>query len=172
MRIRMLNGYRVIHLPSHPKAMGSKNWKGFVYEHIVIAEEMIGRPLNTNEEVHHLNGDRTDNTEKNLIVLEKSQHTKLHMWLRYGASGSESFRVEGMNSGKSKSRELTYCITCGKVLSREQKKYCSRQCFPSKRPPKEMLEKDISEMSFLAIGRKYGVSDNAVRKWAKKYDLI
>ena len=26
-------------------------------------------------------------------------------------------------------------------------------------------------MSFLAVGRKYGVSDNAVRKWIRWYEL-
>jgi len=30
----------------------------------------------------------------------------------------------------------------------------------------------IDTMSWCAIGRKYKVSDNAVRKWARKYGLI
>ncbi|MBV8219622.1 MAG: hypothetical protein JO325_14240 [Solirubrobacterales bacterium] len=29
---------------------------------------------------------------------------------------------------------------------------------------------DVRSMSFLGIGRKYGVSDNAVRKWIRWYD--
>jgi len=29
---------------------------------------------------------------------------------------------------------------------------------------------DVSSMSFLAIGRKYGVSDSAVRKWIPWYE--
>lgn len=33
------------------------------------------------------------------------------------------------------------------------------------RPSKEQLLKEIEESSFLAVGRKYGVSDNAIRKW-------
>jgi uncharacterized protein YjcR len=31
---------------------------------------------------------------------------------------------------------------------------------------------DIEEMSWVDIGKKYGVSCNAVRKWARKYGLI
>ena len=31
---------------------------------------------------------------------------------------------------------------------------------------------DIKIFSWCAIGRKYGVSDNAVRKWARSYDII
>ncbi len=30
--------------------------------------------------------------------------------------------------------------------------------------------RDVDSMSFLAIGRKYGVSDNAVRKWIGWYE--
>jgi hypothetical protein len=40
------------------------------------------------------------------------------------------------------------------------------------RPTKEMLTKELNETSFTAVGKKYGVSDNAVRKWAKKYAII
>jgi uncharacterized protein YjcR len=29
---------------------------------------------------------------------------------------------------------------------------------------------DVQSMSLLAIGRKYGVSDNAVRKWIRAYE--
>jgi transposase-like protein len=29
---------------------------------------------------------------------------------------------------------------------------------------------DVSSMSMLAVGRKYGVSDNAVRKWIRWYE--
>ena len=39
------------------------------------------------------------------------------------------------------------------------------------RPSKEILEKDIQENSFVALGKKYGVSDNAIRKWCKAYGI-
>ena len=39
------------------------------------------------------------------------------------------------------------------------------------RPPKDVLQKFITEKSFCEIGRMYGVSDNAVRNWCKKYNL-
>jgi len=29
---------------------------------------------------------------------------------------------------------------------------------------------DVASMSFVAIGRQYGVSDNAVRKWIRWYE--
>jgi uncharacterized protein YjcR len=38
------------------------------------------------------------------------------------------------------------------------------------RPSYEQLLADVQAMSFLAIGKKYGVSDNAVRKWIRWYE--
>ncbi len=34
----------------------------------------------------------------------------------------------------------------------------------------EQLLADLRELSWVAIGRKYGVSDNAVRKWLRRYE--
>jgi transposase-like protein len=38
------------------------------------------------------------------------------------------------------------------------------------RPPYEKLLAEIKATSYLAVGRKYGVSDNAVRKWVRFYE--
>jgi transposase-like protein len=32
------------------------------------------------------------------------------------------------------------------------------------------LLREIEESSYLAVGRKYGVSDNAIRKWVRCYE--
>ena len=34
----------------------------------------------------------------------------------------------------------------------------------------EQLKADLQSMSFVALGRKYGVSDNAIRKWLRWYE--
>ena len=38
------------------------------------------------------------------------------------------------------------------------------------RPPYEQLLEEIEATSYLAVGRRYGVSDNAVRKWVAWYE--
>ncbi len=38
------------------------------------------------------------------------------------------------------------------------------------RPPYEQLIEEIEATSYLGVGRKYGVSDNAVRKWVRFYE--
>lgn len=174
---RILNDYRVIYMPNHPRAMTNDNWNGYVYEHIVVAEENLGRSLSDDECVHHLDFNRMNNRKDNLLVLLKSQHAKLHMWFDAGAPVVKTAGVQGVNSGKAKVIEPTFCITCDRTLQDKQKKYCSFECAglgkrTTNRPDKKQLQDDINNMSWLAMGRKYGVSDNAVRKWAKHYGLL
>jgi HNH endonuclease len=48
------------------------------YEHRLIMENNLGRKLQFNEHVHHINGNKQDNRIKNLIVLSWFDHEKLH----------------------------------------------------------------------------------------------
>lgn len=48
-------------------------------EHRYIMEQSIGRKLNRNEVVHHINGDARDNCLKNLELMSRSNHTTLHL---------------------------------------------------------------------------------------------
>lgn len=67
-------GYIRIYLPEHEKSTSN----GWVFEHIVLAEQKLGRSLKKNEEVHHINAIRDDNNLENLEVLSKFKHRSLH----------------------------------------------------------------------------------------------
>ena len=49
------------------------------------------------------------------------------------------------------------CVSCARQLSRKVKQ----------RPTFEQLQEDTRTMSMVDIGKKYGVSDNCIRKWIK-----
>jgi len=64
------SGYIKILLPDHPKA----DSKGYVYEHIVVAEKKLGRPLLSGEKVHHLDENKHNNDPNNISVLPSTRH--------------------------------------------------------------------------------------------------
>lgn len=65
------NGYIMVRAPEdHP--FRSKD--GMIFEHRLMMEQEIGRPLNPWEIVHHKNGERADNRIKNLELMERRRH--------------------------------------------------------------------------------------------------
>ena len=73
------DGYVSVFVPSHPFC----NAEGFVMEHRLVMEEHIGRHLNADEVVHHINHKRDDNRIENLLLMTFKEHAGLHMKERY-----------------------------------------------------------------------------------------
>lgn len=83
-------------------------------------------------------------------------------------------------------REERSCIRCGAMFwpTWGKQRYCGPYCGQRyhrdaggrpatrkvDRPPYHRLLRELKEGSFLAVGRTYGVSDNAVRKWLRQYE--
>lgn len=125
--IRILNGYRLVYDPRHPKAMRNKNWQGYIYEHIKVVEKSLKRRLASTEVVHHLDENRANNKITNLLVIDRGQHLKIHKWINAGAPLLKSSGMNAVNSKKSKTSE-PLCLACGITLQAKQRKYCSRKC--------------------------------------------
>ncbi len=53
----------MIHVPGHPRAHSNR---GYVFQHILVLEESLGRHLFPGEQVHHKNGVKDDNRLENL----------------------------------------------------------------------------------------------------------
>jgi hypothetical protein len=60
-------GYIMRKIAGHPRN------GGYVFEHILVMEEHLGRPLLQNENVHHINGVRDDNRLENLELWVRPQ---------------------------------------------------------------------------------------------------
>ena len=63
------------------------------------------------------------------------------------------------------------CSKCNKEITSKNKSGLCNDC-TTKRPSKEQLLDDLKEFkTIIAIAKKYGVSDNGVNKWIKKYEI-
>lgn len=157
----MRNGYEMVYMPGHHRADST----GCVYEHIVVAEKKLGRLLNDGECVHHLNEIRNDNREENLIVFKTiGDHTAFHHGCEIELEGDVYIAKTNKNicpnCGNFKYRKAKLCSSCNYIIQRKVE-----------RPSKEELFDLIKTMQFTQIGKMYGVSDNTIRKWCKKYEL-
>ena len=168
--------YLAIRMPSHPKAKVD----GYVYIHQLEAEKKLGRRLKDGECVHHIDENKFNNDLDNLMVFRTvADHTAFHRGSEIHLEGdvwAATFKgIEipiGNNRYKRFKKEI--CPICNINLKERSAKMCE-SCYSTHRfsriPPKETLTELILNYPMLHIGKMYGVSDNAIRKWCRKYDL-
>lgn len=130
------------------------------YEHRLVAMRVYGR-VPSGMHVHHVDGCITNNEASNLEVLTPAQHARIH----HGPHGA---RIK--------------CPVCGTVVpmppsTAAKRTHCSAECrakaqFAQDRPDRDRLWRLMRDVgSWRALGRMFGVSDSAVRKWARRYEL-
>lgn len=151
-------------MPDHPFCRKD----GLVYEHRLVAELKLGRYLKPEESVHHINKNRFDNSPDNLMVFAtRSDHSAYHKGGKAIEIEPGVFIVDKKTTGK-------VCPMCGGKKDRYSK-YC-RRCESTthrivERPDKDTLINEIKNSSYVAVGKKYGVSDKSIVKWLIFYGI-
>lgn len=158
LKTQKRDGYVYFLDKEHPLA----NVVGRVWYHRHLASIKQQRWLKTNEHVHHINGDVSDNNHTNLVILTRAEHALTHCFLR------------GHSSHPLLKRK---CKACGNVYSTKtiSQKCCSYKCSGiwSRRLviEKDKLERLIWEKPTSVLAKELNVSDTAIAKRCKKLGI-
>lgn len=119
----------------------------------------------------------------NFEVIEQCEVNELDFKERYWIQELNSLVPNGYNilTGGQKNRvepHFYYCTKCGVEITKNSKTGLCFDCYIKtqrkvERPEKETLYQELidTEGAFSALGKKYRVADNTIRKWCKGYGL-
>ena len=127
-------------------------------------KEWLGEPIPL--ELEHVDGNNKNNQFDNLKILCRNCHglTSTHSKQKKSYKHERICQCGNDYTSKSKSK---LCAVC----SRQKNADLNKKIFVSNKPTYDVLIKEVSELGYCAVGRKYGVSDNSIRKWIKKYNF-
>lgn len=144
-------------------------------------------------QIHHINGKHNDNRLENIQILCPNCHSQTDNYARQNKTNSYKIteRAKEIFDGKPKfythkditdikdlwvTKEKNFCLVCKKEIPKNQI-FCSQQCSHehSKKfdVDNDTLIEDFKTLkSYRKVGKKYGVSDNAIKKRCVKNGII
>lgn len=126
--------------------------------------EWLGEKISL--ELHHIDGNRFNNDLDNLQILCPNCHSMTDNY-----SGKKKVKVVKPKKLTPKTKKCD----CGVLICENSKTCLDCKYENSKkvnRPEYNILIKNIKEFGYTGTGLKYGVSDNAIRKWIKSYEKL
>lgn len=106
-------------------------------------------------QLDHKNGINDDNRLINLRFLCPNCHSQTETFA--GKNNKKTYLCECGNE------KYKFSNLCNECSSKNRRKV-------NKRPGHETLLTDVTNLGYRQTGVKYGVSDNSIRKWIKKYE--
>lgn len=102
------NGYVMIYAPDHPR-VSHRATNRYVFEHILAVEKAIGHYLRPTAEVHHVDENKQNNANTNLVACNDSAYHKLlHQRQRaLEASGDPDANVCDICGGYDRQDQMT-----------------------------------------------------------------
>ena len=150
-------GYMYCYAPNHYCA----NKAGKVYEHVYVMCESIGRALKSNECVHHIDRDRTNNDISNLKLMTVAEHVKLHAMEDRGT--------------KYVSNTCKVCNVIYETSEKTRRTYCSHKCAKKYSRKFEVSPEELELLVWskptVEVAKILGVSDVAIAKRCKKLGI-
>lgn len=120
-------------------------------------------------ELHHIDGNNKNNNLNNLQILCPNCHAKTDTYC------GKNSRLPSTKWHRNKIKKSNgQCKICNSPTYNSS--YCSDKCYKLTlrkvdRPNKEQLQELIQQHPWTTIGKMFNVSDTAVRKWAKSYQI-
>ena len=140
-----------------------------------LESEWKGKPIVLR--LDHINGTNSDNRLENLRMVCPNCDSQLDTFAGRNTTNSlkigERINIEDKPKIENKYTKKKNCSVCISIIADSNKSGLCLSCSQRKRvgrinrPKKELLIKEVKESGYSAVGRKYGVSDNAIRKWLK-----
>jgi len=157
-------------------------------------KEWLGQPIPI--QLDHINGNHFDNRIENLRFLCPNCHALTDTYCGKNTKQSKDKKKQLLNNKThdtvaspkdknpkeklQKERKHKKCLNCDAKIALHSS-HCSKCDDTIKyesginrkipiRPSLEQLQDDMTNMSVVKVGQKYGVSDNCIRKWIKKYN--
>ena len=131
-------------------------------------------------QLDHKDGDNHNNELSNLRWLCPNCHSQTKTWAGKGTNKPTPEYLIKNNKNRIKKVSSNniiisnYCVDCGKEISHGAIRCPECHALYSRkveRPSAEQLSKELWETNFTQVGKKYGVTDNTVRKWCKAYGM-
>ncbi len=138
--------------------------------------EWNNKPLRL--QVHHINGDNTDNRLENLQLLCPNCHSQTDNFARKNLKnqGYKDCFIHEESLQKMAVKEKRYCKVCGKELTNNQNCYCSHECsniaHQTKLTKEEIINAVKDKKSLLAASKELNVSDKGLKKIITRLDIL